>query len=309
MENNPVQESAAMPETVEPVNETTSRMPTITRYVNERDANAALQNMKTSKDGSAYVVRFTLLVRLLHLLLLVAVTGLAFTGLAQIFYANALGRIMLSLLGGLEKTQNIHHAFAILLAALAIFHILDSLESLFVRQQRPPMLLRWIDFQNFFQMQVFNLGLTRKQPRFDRYSYEEKAVYWLVTLGILVLGLTGIVQWFPIQVTEFLPGIVIPYAGIIHRWEAILVILVVFVYHLYQVLFRKPDGSIFSGKKTRADMQMEHPLELEYLEKAAAAAGSPDWPVRIELNLSDDTGEEIKETESASRDTSAPEGS
>lgn len=297
-----------MPEPVINTTSRDSRMPTITRFVNEREANAALQRLKTAKDGSAYVERFTLLARLLHFLLLVAVTGLAFTGLAQIFYANALGRFMLSLLGGLDKTQSIHHALAILLGVLVIFHILDILESLFVRGQRPAMLPRTIDFQAFFQMQLFNLGLSKKQPRFDRYSYEEKAVYWLLTLGILVLGLTGILQWFPIQVTEFLPGIVIPYAGIIHRWEAILVILVVFVWHLYQVLFRKPDGSIFSGKKTRADMQMEHPLELEYLEKAAATAGSPSWPVRIELNLFDDSDEQIKESESACGDGSAPEG-
>jgi formate dehydrogenase subunit gamma len=287
-----------MPETVKEKNSGSvppSKPATITRSISEREAVIASKKLVTSRDGTVYVVRFSLLARVLHFLLLLAVTGLAFTGLAQVLYHTFLGELSLSLLGGVEATQAIHHVFAVLLAVLVVFHVLDIVESMFVRKQTPGMLPRGLDLQAFFQMLKFNLGLSKQKPRFDRFSYEEKAVYWLLTLGILLLGVTGLIQWFPIQVTLFLPGITIPYASILHRWEAILVILVVFIWHLYQVLYSKVDASIFSGRKSRADMLRDHPLELEYLEKAAASIGSPTWPVVIELNLTEDLSGELVE--------------
>jgi formate dehydrogenase subunit gamma len=277
-----------MPRSVRQRTSQPSRPATITRSISASDANAAAKKLVTAKDGSVTIKRFSLLNRGLHFLLLLAVTGLAFTGLAEIMYKNALGKFFLTLLGGLENTQAIHHSFAGLLAFLAVFHGLDIIESLFVRRQTPAMLPGWLDLQAFTGMLALNLGISKKQPRFDRYNYEEKAVYWLLAFGIILLGISGIIQLYPIQVTEFLPGIIIPYAGIFHRWEAILVMLVVFVWHLYQVLYRKPDGSIFSGRKSRADMLMEHPLELEYLEKSAQAVGGTVWPLNIELYLSED---------------------
>jgi hypothetical protein len=48
-------------------------------------------------------------------------------------------------------------------------------------------------------------------------------------------------------------------------------------------------------------MQLEHALELEYLEKAAAAVGSLTWPVEIELSLVEDDSDPdhvIKDTSS-----------
>jgi len=307
MTNKPVQEAeAAMPVVVTRETPEPSQVQVMTYTINERQANAALLQLKTAKDGSAYVVRYSLLARILHFLLLVAVTGLAFTGLAQILYGTVIGGFFLRLLGGLDETQGIHHAFALLLAVVVVFHVLDIMESLFVRRQVPAMLPVRIDFQSFMQKLKFDLGVSKKQPRFGRYSFEEKAVYWLLSIGVVVLGLTGVVQLFPIQVTEFLPGISIPASGIIHRWEAILVMVVVFIWHFYQVLYRKMDVSIFSGKKSLEDMQLEHPLELEYLQKAAAAVGSPTWPVKVEVEFNPP---DEKKMEPAPLDGSAKKGS
>jgi cytochrome b subunit of formate dehydrogenase len=301
MKNKSIQDPESMSENTPENPSQKTRQNSITRFVSEAEAKAARQQLKIAKDGSVRILRFTRLERLFHFLVLVSITGLAYTGLAQISIGSSIGRLMQGVLGGLENTQSVHHAFAILLAVMVVYHFLVSLDKLIVRRQKLAMFPGLIDLKSFIRMQLVNLGLSKKLPRFDRYSYEEKAIYWLFVLGILLLGLTGLIQWFPLQVTEFLPGIVIPSAGIIHRWEAILIIFVIFVWHLYRVLYRKRDFSIFTGLVSRQEMQLEHALELEYLEKAAAAVGSLTWPVEIELSLVEDDSDPdhvIKDTSS-----------
>jgi formate dehydrogenase subunit gamma len=268
-----------MPETVG-----TSTTTTASFSVNERQALAARARLKTDKLGNAYVVRFPLLVRVLHGMLLVAITVLAFTGLAQILHGNFLGSFMLRLLGGLDETQAVHHAFSILLGIVVLFHLLDILENIFVRRQIPGMTPASKDLADAWQMLKFNLGLSRLAPSYGKFSFEQKAVYFLVSLGVLVQGLSGLIRLFPIQVTEILPGILVVYAGILHRWNAILIILVVFIWHLYQVHVRQHNLSIFTGRMSYDEMKVEHPLELEYLLKAASTVDSPSWPVRIVVN-------------------------
>jgi len=236
----------------------------------EREVKTLQRRFMTMKDGSLAILRFSPLLRLLHGLTLVAITGLAFTGLAQIFHNNFLGQLMLRLLGGLNSTQVIHHLFATLLVVPVAFHVLDMLETLFVRRQAPGMLPDWQDLKDASDTIALDLGLGHNLPRFKRYSFEQKSVYWLVALGVLLQGLTGLVKLFPIQVTELLPGISIPYAGILHRWNAILIMIVVFIWHLYQVHVRQRNLSIITGRMSLGEMNANHPLELaSMLEKAA----------------------------------------
>ena len=277
--------------------------------INERQAKAARSRFKTDKQGNPYVLRFTLLNRFLHALLLIAITILAFTGLAQILHGNFLGSIMLQMLGGLDATQGIHHTVSILLGIVVVFHLLDILESTVIRRQTPAMLPKGKDLADAMRVLKVNLGFSIETPRYDRFNFEQKTVYFVVSLGVLLQGLTGLMQWFPIQVTEIMPGILVTYAGILHRWNAILIILVVFIWHLYQVHVRGHNLSIFSGKMSVAEMSMEHPLELEYLQKAAALVGSPTWPVKIEMNLNS----EIEKLEQAAvagttQGSSSPKG-
>ena len=278
--------------------------------VSKRQAKAALARLKTDKAGNAYIVRFPMLIRVLHALLLIAITVLAFTGLAQIFHGNFLGSVMLQMLGGLVATQGIHHTVSILLGIVVVFHLLDILERTVIRRQNPAMLPRWKDLSDAIRVLKVNLGFSIQTPRYDRFNFEQKTVYYVVSLGVLLQGLTGLMQWFPMRVTEFMPGVLVTYAGILHHWNAILIILVVFVWHLYQVHVRGHNLSIFSGKMSVAEMSMEHPLELEYLQKAAALVGNPTWPVKIEMTLNSENEKlEPASVVGSSQGSSSPKGS
>jgi len=298
MKNNPSKRSKQTKAVELNSSPSASQLSTITRFISEADANDALKQIKTTKDGRILFERYNLVTRILHLVLMVTITVLAFTGLVQINHGSNFGQSMLNLVHRLNNLQEIHHAFAILLALLAIIHLVEIMEKYVVRRQHASMVPVSYDFRSFLQMQRFNLGISKDKPRFDRYSLEEKAVYWLAGSAIVILGLTGVFQWFPLLVTEFLPGKVVPIAGIIHRWEAILLMIVIFVWHLYQMLISRTDFSIFSGLKSKEEMQKEHSLELEYIEKAAAAVGSPTWPVKIELALVNDPDSRIVKSES-----------
>jgi hypothetical protein len=87
------------------------------------------------------------------------------------------------------------------------------------------------------------------------------------------MGLTGFMLWNPIATTSVLPGQFIPAAKAAHGGEAVLAVLSILIWHMYNVLLKHRNFSMFSGKLPRHQMEEEHALELERLEK-----GGELWP-------------------------------
>ena len=129
---------------------------------------------------------------------------------------------------------------------------------------------------------MFNAGLTKKRPQFDRYTIEEKLEYWALLWGQLVMGTTGFIMWFPLVVTALLPGEVFAIARTLHRWEAILAALAILTWHMYHGCIKDGNRSIFTGLMSEEEMQHVHPLEYQrilaadaYLKKMAAVERPP----------------------------------
>jgi hypothetical protein len=89
--------------------------------------------------------------------------------------------------------------------------------------------------------------------------------------------ITGFMLLNPIFTTNFLPGEIIPAALAAHGWEAVLAVTAIIIWHLYNVLIKHFNPSMWTGKLPRHQMEEEHALELERLE-----AGGDPWP---ELDL------------------------
>ena len=117
----------------------------------------------------------------------------------------------------------------------------------------------------------FNLGLSKTKPKLDRFSYVEKAEYWALIWGTIIMSATGIIMWFNntfIDCLHYWAGIV---ARTVHYYEAWLAILAILVWHLYFVIFN-PDiypmnSSWITGNLTEEEMAEEHPAELDELRK------------------------------------------
>jgi formate dehydrogenase gamma subunit len=108
-------------------------------------------------------------------------------------------------------------------------------------------------------------GLGGAKPKFGRFGYAEKMEYWAVVWGTIIMGATGLMIWFKLGVTQFLPRWAVEVATTIHYYEAILACLAIVVWHLYHVIF-DPDvyplnRAALDGRVSREWLEEEHPLD------------------------------------------------
>jgi cytochrome b subunit of formate dehydrogenase/mono/diheme cytochrome c family protein len=210
--------------------------------------------------------RFDRSQRIEHAIFLVSFTILGITGLAQKFATSPGGEFLIRLMGGIETTRIIHRAAAIVLMAVAIYHILGLLYRVFVRRVKLSVLPRLQDIRDLMQDVFFYLGLRNSRARYGRYSYVEKAEYWALVWGTIIMAVTGFMMWNPISSARFLPGETIPAAKAAHGGEALLAVLAVILWHFYHVHIRHLNLSMFTGWLSRKEMEHEHPAELDDID-------------------------------------------
>jgi cytochrome b subunit of formate dehydrogenase len=218
------------------------------------------------------VVRFDASQRIEHAVFLVTFSILGITGLAQKFAISGPGEAILRLLGGIESTRLIHRTAAVLLMAVAIYHIVEVLYRIIVRRGRLGILPVPEDFRHLIQDVLVYLGRRRRKGYYGRYSYAEKVEYLAVVWGTAIMAVTGFMMWNPIATARALPGQVIPAAKAAHGWEAILAVLAIVLWHFYHVHVRHFNRSIFTGRLTREEMAHEHPAELAELDSGTLHA-------------------------------------
>jgi len=78
----------------------------------------------------------------------------------------------------------------------------------------------------------------RPRPRYGKWTYWEKFDYFAVFWGVAVIGLSGLILWFPEFFTLFLPGWTINVATIIHSEEALLATGFIFTIHFFNTHMR-----------------------------------------------------------------------
>jgi cytochrome b subunit of formate dehydrogenase/mono/diheme cytochrome c family protein len=215
-----------------------------------------------SRQKRRIYIRFGLVERIEHLLMLLSFTTLAVTGLPQKFPTNSVSVFFVRLLGGIETVRKIHHIAATVLMLVVIFYILRAGNLMFVRRIRLKILPSLKDIKDGWQALMYNLGLRKSRPQMDRYTFEEKLEYWSLVWGIVIMGVTGFMMWNPVATARWLPGEFIPAAMAAHGAEAILAVLAIIVWHMYAVHLKRFNKSMWTGRLTEDEMLEEHPLEL-----------------------------------------------
>ncbi|HKZ83787.1 MAG TPA: cytochrome b/b6 domain-containing protein [Anaerolineae bacterium] len=216
------------------------------------------------------VLRFRRPYRVEHWVFVASFTTLAVTGLAQKYAEAGVSQWIVAALGGIESVRVIHRIAAITLMVVAVYHIGALGYRLYVTRSRPHMLPGLFDVRNAWQSLKYNLGLSKARVQQGRYGFEEKLEYWAVVWGTLIMVITGFMLWNPIATTNILPGEVVPAAKIAHGLEAVLAVLAIFIWHLYHVLIRTFNRSMFTGYVNEEQMLDEHPLELADLKAGVA---------------------------------------
>jgi cytochrome b subunit of formate dehydrogenase len=136
------------------------------------------------------------------------------------------------------------------------------------------MLPRGKDVKDLLHNFGYYLGLQPTRPKIARFGYAEKAEYWAVVWGTLIMGVTGLMIWFKIGIFGFLPRWWIDIALAIHFYEAVLATLAIIVWHFYQVIF-DPDvyplnWAFVDGRVSEELYREEHELAYEKMTEKGA---------------------------------------
>jgi cytochrome b subunit of formate dehydrogenase len=236
---------------------------------------ATKQPAQQKPQPSRRYKRFNLAQRIAHALLLTSFTLLGITGLPQKFAQAGWAQAMIGFFGGIETTRLIHRSSAVVLILLAIYHFLDTAYKIFVRRISLTMLPTLKDVKDALQAFLYNLGFGKARPQMGRYTFEEKAEYWALIWGTVIMGITGFMMWNPIFTSKLLPGEIIPAAKAGHGGEALLAVMAIVVWHMYGVHIRRFNKAMWTGKQTEEEMLHEHPIELADV-KAGLAERSVD---------------------------------
>ncbi|MDA8434117.1 MAG: cytochrome b/b6 domain-containing protein, partial [Nitrospiraceae bacterium] len=210
---------------------------------------------------------------------------LVVTGVSQKFHDSAWAEWIIMNLGGIDNARIIHRTTGLVFTALTLQHILTGSYGLIVKKWMPSMVINLKDFTDAIDNLKYYFGITDMPARCDRYDYKQKFEYWGVVVGGVLMIMTGLTLWFPTKVFHlipFLPGQIIPAAKAAHTNEAMLALLVIVIWHIYNSVFSPEvfplDTAIFTGRISKERMIHEHPLEYERLtgEKLRDDAGSEE---------------------------------
>ena len=221
--------------------------------------------------------RFTRLNRALHALMIVSFISLALTGMTLKFSYTGWAAFLARRLGGYEGAGFIHRAAATLMFGLFAVHLWDLNRKRkeehggsFLKLVFGPdsLLFNKRDLQELVGSLKWFVG-KGPRPHYGRWTYWEKFDYFAVFWGIFVIGSTGLMLWFPIFFTKFLPGWLINVATIVHSDEALLATGFIFTVHFFNTHLRPEkfpmDLVIFTGRMPVEELKADKPEEYEAL--------------------------------------------
>ncbi len=246
-------------------------------YVN--DSKTFREAKVRTRTSAEMYVRFTPFERFLHLLVIFSFLLLVITGMPLKFHDTVWAHWLFEIIGGADVAAALHRFGAIVTFVYFGLHVFALGRTVWVKrgQMRDPATGRlsfrgmWRipfnpdspmpnrqDVRDFVAHQKWFFGRGPK-PQFDRWTYWEKFDYLAVFWGVFMIGLSGLVMWFPVFFTGFLPGWIINVALVIHSDEALLAAGFIFTFHFFNAHFRiekfPMDSVIFSGRISREELE------------------------------------------------------
>lgn len=202
-----------------------------------------------------------------HWLLAISVLMLMITGFPIKFAYSWWAPYVMSLFGGFQNMLLVHKIFAVVMLTSGIYHLIW----LFIQipsMNRP----KWAiipslqDVRDAYDHAKHLLGIG-DMPKYRRYSYLEKFEYFAVVWGVIIMGFSGLVLWFPDIAAVIFPRWIISIVRVVHSFEAVVCLIAVVMGHFYAVHFNPdvfPSSPVWiNGKISRDHLHHEHPLEYD----------------------------------------------
>jgi len=182
-------------------------------------------------------LRMTLSQRWQHALLLASFIVLVITGFALKFPEAFWAAPFVRWEGVYPLRGLIHRIAAVVLMAAGIYHLIYLALHRDGRQWLRAMLPQVRDVRESIQTISHNLGWRSSLPRYARFNYIEKAEYWALVWGTVVMAITGVLLWAHNLVLAYLPKTVLDICTAVHYYEAILATFAILIWHFYWVIF------------------------------------------------------------------------
>lgn len=200
-----------------------------------------------------------------HWLLAITFVALVITGFALRYADTWLFQTLFGWDGG-SRVRGIAHRVAATLFTLSCLWHLIYLRSPDGRRFLRDMLPGKRDLTELGTMVGYNLGRHDRRARFGRFGYVEKAEYWALIWGAVVMFVTGAALWFDNLLVQWLPKGFLEVALVIHFYEAVLATLAIAVWHMYSTVF---SPSVYPGNPAWITGKM--PEEMYHHEHAGEA--------------------------------------
>jgi len=190
-------------------------------------------------------------------LLLVSFFILVTTGMPLGYSQAPWAQTLFGLLGGADVARALHRLGSIMTVAYVALHLASLIAPLWQRRVlyrdaagrfRPAAFGRLLLGEHSPVLNRRDLGHVwghmkmlvgrGPEPRFERYRYWEKLDYLAMFFGISVIGASGFVMWAPQVALSVLPGWAVNVAHVIHREQALLLLVLILTAHICHLLPR-----------------------------------------------------------------------
>jgi cytochrome b subunit of formate dehydrogenase len=205
-----------------------------------------------------------------HTFLMVSFIVLVITGFALRYSESWWVDFFFGWEGGFPLRGVIHRFAAVVFIITVIWHIIyltTNRGRRFLGDMKP----KTRDFTDFLWMSIYNLGLRKGRPTFSRFSYVEKAEYWALVWGTVIMIFSGFFLWFDNFAVKWFPKGFLDVMVVVHYYEALLATLAILIWHLYSTIFDPNvypmNPSWYSGKMPAEMYKNEHPADPIIAEK------------------------------------------
>lgn len=236
------------------------------------DLIAKLVRRRPRKETGAKVTRMNLNFRIAHAGIIISFPTLVFTGFALKYPEAWWARPLLLWEGHFAFRGAVHRGAAVVITLATLYHIIHLIVNKRDRMFLKAMMPTFKDATDLLQVFAFNLGISKIEPKFEKFNYAEKVEYWAFLWGTLVMTVSGALLWFNNFTLRYLPKWVSDAATAVHYYEAILATFSILLWHFYMVIFDPlvypMDTAWLNGKVPADHYEHSRPAYFRALKRA-----------------------------------------